>query len=162
MKACYIITIEKQKYNWAPSHWKQQIINYFNLPRSVSNPDKPLKDGVSLKRSMILAVAAAGAFGAGPPPVLRVSLPKPLNSFLALLVKFFHLSRTSWTVLFSTPNALIAAVMSAQISFFLWLVTESVKWDLITERLSSTFSVKRAISEWEKFAFLAFFTASLS
>ena len=40
-----------------------------------SNPDRPVKDAVSLKISMTFAVAEDGGLGGGPPPVRLASFP---------------------------------------------------------------------------------------
>ena len=98
---------------------KKQTCLLCSLPVAgfVSNPDKPENEGVSLNIAIIFAVAADGGLGAGPPPVLLLSLPKSENSFFAAKVRFFHLSLTSWAVLLATPTAFTAAVISVQIFF---------------------------------------------
>ena len=58
-----------------------------NLP--VSKPCNPVKDGVSQNISIIFNVASDGFGGAGPPPVFFCSFLNPLNSFLAVLWRFF-------------------------------------------------------------------------
>ena len=122
----------------------------------VSNPCRPVKLGVSLKISIIFSVAKDGGFGAGPPPVLVVSLLKLENSFFAMDCRFFHLSLTSWTVRFATPTAFTASVISFQIWILCLFVTLFVSLLWIKEIFSSTLSVNRAISDAEKFCFLAF------
>ena len=114
-----------------------------------------MNDGVSLKRSMILAVAADGIFGASPPPVFFCSFASSVNSFLACACKLFHFSLTSVEVLRATPTALTASAILHHISFFFWFVTLFVSLLCIMERFSSTFSVKMAISDALKFCLRA-------
>ena len=78
-----------------------------------------MNDGVSLKRSMILAVAADGIFGASPPPVFFCSLASSVNSFLACACKFFNFSLTSVVVLRATPTALTASAFTPYLIFSL-------------------------------------------
>ena len=98
-----------------------------------------MNDGVSLNISMILAVAFDGFLGAGPPPVFLCSFPKSENSFFAVEVKFFHLSRTSWAVRYAPPTAFTASVISSHAVFFFALVTLLENLDRIRSRFSSTF-----------------------
>ena len=114
-----------------------------------------MNDGVSLKRSMILAVAADGIFGASPPPVFFCSFASSVNSFLACACKLLHFSLTSVVVLQATPTALTASAILHHISFFFWFVTLFVSLLCIMERFSSTFSVKMAISDALKFCLRA-------
>ena len=85
-----------------------------------------MNDGVSLKRSMILVVAADGIFGASPPPVFFCSFASSVNSFLACACKLFHFSLTSVEVLRATPTALTASAILHHISFF-FLVCDAVR-----------------------------------
>ena len=64
---------------------KIRICLLCSLPAAgfASKPDRPGNEGVSLNIAIIFAVAADGGLGAGPPPVLLVSLPKSENSFFA-------------------------------------------------------------------------------
>ena len=113
-----------------------------------------MNDGVSLKRSMILAVAADGIFGASPPPVFFCSWASSVNSFLACACKFFHFSLTSVVVLRATPTALTASAFTPYLIFF-WFVTLFVRLLYLMERFSSTFTVKMAISDVLKFCLRA-------
>ena len=109
-----------------------------------------MNDGVSLNISMILAVAFDGFLGAGPPPVYLCSFLMSENSFFAVEVKFFHLSRTSWAVRYATPTAFTASVISSHAVFFFALVMLLENLDRIRSRFSSTFSVNTVISELDQ------------
>lgn len=65
------------------------IKGHLSLPVD-SKPSRPVKEGVSLKRSITLAIKVDGIFGAGPPPVFFCSFASSLYSFLAspLLANF--------------------------------------------------------------------------
>ena len=120
-----------------------------NLP--VSKPCNPVKDGVSQNISIIFNVASDGFGGAGPPPVFFCSFLNPLNSFLAVLWRFFHLSLISCVVLRATPTAFTAEAISSQTRLFLAFVTLLVNLLCKISIFSSYFSVKTEISDAVKF-----------
>ena len=107
-----------------------------------SKPSKLVK-GVSLQMSITLAVNAEGIFEASPPPVFFCSFASSLNSYLACECKFRHFHRTSAVVRIATPTAFTASAIFFHISIFFWLINLLC----ISERFSSTFSIKTAISE---------------
>ena len=63
-----------------------------------SKPSRPVKEGVSLKMSITLAVNADGIFGAGPPPVFFCSFASSLNSFFACDCKFSAVVRGVYSI----------------------------------------------------------------
>lgn len=116
-------------------------------------PSRPVKEDVSLNKSIILAAAANGIFGTGHPPVFFCSFDNTVNSFFACECKFFHFSRILAAVRFATPTAFTASAIFNFLSFFFWFVTLFVSLLWMMERFSSTFSVKTAISDALKFCF---------
>ena len=120
----------------------------------VSNPTRPIKDGVSWNSLMTFEVVADICFGAGPPPVLLLSFRQLVNSVLADEWRFFHFSRASATVRFSTPTAFTAAVIFVQTFFYFWFVTLLVNLLCRICKFSSTFSVKTKTSDALKLCFL--------
>ena len=84
------------------------------LSLPVSNPFKPLKDGVSFNNSKILSVLGDGVFGGGPPPVFLCSLRNFDSSFFAVLCRFVHLSLTLATLRCAVHTAFTAIVTSSQ------------------------------------------------
>ena len=122
----------------------------------VSKPSSPVKSGVPSNNFIIFSCTIEGSFGGGPPPVWRCCLRISENFFLAELVKFFHFSLTSCEVLFAPPTAFISLVISSQILFYLWFVTEFVNLDCKTSKFSSTLLVNIFISDTVKLSFLLF------
>ena len=120
-----------------------------NLP--VSKPCNPVKGGVSLNISRTFNVASDGFGGAGPPPVFFCSFVNPLNSFLPVLWRFFHLSLISCGVLRATQTAFTVAAISSQTRFFLALVALLVNLLCKISVFSSYFSVKTENSDAVKF-----------
>ena len=93
------------------------MIKGYSLPVD-SKSSRPVKEGVSLKMSITLAVIADSIFGAGPPPVFFCSFANSLNSFFACDCKFHHFSRTSAVVRIATPTAFTALAIFFHISIF--------------------------------------------
>ena len=124
------------------SYAQRRVIAY----KPVSKPIKPLNAGVSPSASKISLLATHGDFGGRPPPVILVSFLNSVNSFLAMLWRFFHLSFTSVTVRLAVPTAFTAWVISSHSICFFLLVTAFVNLDWIKSRFFLTLSVMTSIS----------------
>ena len=107
------------------------------LSLPVSNPFKPLKDGVSFNNSKILSVLGDGVFGGGPPPVFLCSLRNFDSSFFAVFCRFVHFSLTLATLRCAVPTAFTAIVTSSHTIYLNLLVVVLVNFDFSTASLSS-------------------------
>jgi hypothetical protein len=81
-------------------------------------------------------------FGAGPPPVIFVSLLFSVKADLAFDVKFLHLFFISFTLLGATPKALILLVTFFHILAFSRFVTELECLSLNTSKYGKMLLVK--------------------
>ena len=128
-----------------------------SLRQPVSNPCKPLSDGVSFNNSKTLSVPLDDIFGGGPPLVFLCFLPNFDSSFFAVLWRFVLFSFTSLTlqcaVRCAVPTAFTAIANSSHTLCFILLVFVLVNFDFSTAWFSSNFWVIIAISCAEKFGF---------